>query len=296
MDEGIEFIKDLVNEYASLFNGGTGKTTWIEHSIDTGDALPVKGRQTKVPLHWKSKAEEKINDLVRQGILVPSQSEWSNPIVLVKKKDSDTPRLCLDFHELNKKATTGDAFPIPRINEIIDTLHNKNIFSKLDIKDAYYVVPLAPDSRKKTAFTFNGRQYEFTRMPMGLMTASQTFVRLVQKVIEPLTNTVGYFDDLLVASSSAEEHRKDLKDIFQRLQKAGLTLNTAKCSWAKPKISFLGFVISGNSVVPDPNKVTDILDFSRPKDLKALQRFLGMTSYYRDHIEKLSSLQLHCIY
>lgn len=281
-------VDDLIHSNAVLFNGETGLTTWTRHCIDTGDAKPVRGRQSRIPVAWMDGARTKMKELIDQGIVIPSHSEWSNPIVLVRKKDSSIPRVCLDFRELNRKTVVGDAFPIPRIDDLIDRLHGKRVFSKLDLKNAYHVVPLGEKSRRKTAFSFDGQQWEFTRMPMGLVTASHTFARLVQKVIEPLSNTVGYFDDLLVASTSMEEHRQDLQNIFSRLQEAGLKLNKGKCIWAVQSVSFLGYEISENTVRPDPKKAEAIASFPRPNDTKELRRFLGMVSYYREHMPKLS--------
>lgn len=120
------------------------------------------------------------------------------------------------------------------------------------------------------------------------MTASHTFSRLLQKVVEPKNNVVGYFDDILVASSNLDEHHRDLQNIFRKLLAAGLCLNKDKCMWAVDKVNFLGYEISENTVKPDARKSMEICKFPRPTDVNSLKRFLGMVSYYRAHIRNLS--------
>lgn len=286
-EEFSSYTKDILEDFEDLCTG-TGKTDLIVHSINTGNAEPVRTKPYRLPTALVDGAKSVIKELEREGIVEPSTSDWLNPLILVKKKDSVLPRTCLDFRKLNRKTIGMDQFPIPRVDELLDKLYGKSIFTKIDLRNAYFVVPLDEESKKKTAFVFEGRLLQFTRLPFGLSTACQTFARLTEKVISPLKNVVGYFDDILVASESPAEHQKDVRECLQRLRNVGLKINKEKCKFFRSKVQYLGYVISKNTIAPEESKVQAVIDFPRPSDQKELRRFLGTVGFYRANISKLS--------
>ena len=145
----------------------------MEHSINTGDAAPIKQpprRQAQANLDYVDEATE---DMCKQGIARPSDSPWASPIVLVKKKDGSL-RFCVDYRKLNE-VTKRDAYPLPRIDDCFDCLGNSSWFCTLDLRSGYWQVPVAPVDIEKTAFVTHGGLYEYLVMPFELTNALATF-------------------------------------------------------------------------------------------------------------------------
>ena len=175
-------------------------------------------------------------------------SPWASPIVLVPKKDG-TYRFCVDFRRLNA-VTKKDVYPLPHIDDILDTLGESRFFSSLDLASGYWQVELDPDSRQKSAFTTFCGLFEFVRMPFGLRQPLFNAC-LMQKVLAGLEwrTCFVYLDDILVAFRSFEEHVQHLREVFTRLRDAGLRLKPHKCSLLCD-VTFLGHVVSTDSVRP----------------------------------------------
>ena len=190
-------------------------------------------------------------------------------------------RFCVDYRRLNA-VTRKDVFPLPRIDDLLDQLKGKSIFSTLDAKSGYWQIRMEESSREKTAFvTFDGL-YEFRVMPFGLCNAPATFQRVMQKVLTGLGDFCSvYIDDILVFSNSMEEHLEHLKQIFQRLQRVGLKLHPQKCVFGSHEVLYLGHLISGSGILPNPEKIAAVKRFPTPTSVKAVRQFLGLASYYR---------------
>ena len=207
-------------------------------------------------------------------------SPWASPIVLVAKKDGST-RFCVDYRKLNL-ITKLDVYPLPQIDKSLALLCGTKFFTSLDLASGYWQVGMAADSREKTAFTTQHGLYEFKVMPFGLCNAAATFQHLMETVLAGLASDkcLVYLDDNLVIGSSFEEHLANLREVFGRLQKAGLKLKQAKFKLLQRKVEFLGHVVSDQGIQADP-KVTAVTEFPRPTDFRALRAFLGLTSYHR---------------
>ena len=175
--KGIELVK---TEFPEVIKG-IGRTHFIEHEIQTSNASPICSTPFRLPFNLIPKARDEIKKLKEQGIVVPSTSEWCNPLVLVKKKTGNI-RVAVDFRKINA-VSKKDAFPMPRVDEVLDSLAGSRIFSTLDCASGYYQIPLKKTDSEKTAFRFDGELLEFTVMPFGLSSAPQTFVRLMKKVL-----------------------------------------------------------------------------------------------------------------
>ena len=207
-DQAVQ-LKALVAEFPDVFalsDAELGRTDLIKHSIDTGDHAPIKQQPYRTPIIRRALISEMVNNMRREGIVQPSVSLWASPIVLVPKKDG-TYRFCVDFCCLNA-ATKKDVYPLPRIDDILDTLGESRFFSSLDLASGYWQVELDHESRQKSAFTTYCGLFEFVRMPFGLCNVPATFQRLMQRVLAGLEwrTCFVYLDDILVASRSFEEH------------------------------------------------------------------------------------------
>ena len=222
-----------------------------------------------------------INEMLKQRVIVPSSSPWASPIVLVEKKDRCL-HFCVDYRKLNA-ITKLDVFPLPRMDDSLDLLSETKFFTSLDLASGYWQVGMESASQEKTAFITHMGLYEFTVMPFGLCNAPATFQRLMERVLVGLARDkcIVYLDDILVIGRTFEEHITNLKEVFSRLSGAGLKLKPSKCRLVQRRVEFLGYVVSDAGISADPKKVTGVMEFPRPSDLRALRPFLGLTSYYR---------------
>ncbi len=211
-------------------------------------------------------------------------SPWASPVVLVPKRDGTT-RFCIDYRRLNAQ-TKKDVYPIPRIDDILDTLGTAKYFSVLDLASGYWQVELDKEARQKSAFITHRGLFEFVRMPFGLCNAPATFQRLMQVVLSGLEwdSCFVYLDDILIASTTSEEHLRHLGEVFMRLRRAGLRLKPKKCHLLREELSYLGHVVSASGIKPDPAKVDKVRSYPTPTDATKVRQFLGLASYYRRFI------------
>jgi hypothetical protein len=258
--------------------------------IDTQDAIPVKDNPRRCN-PWKEKEiAAHVEQMVKNGIAEESRSPWASPVVLAKKKDGSW-RFCVDYRKLNS-LTRKDAYPLPRIDDLLDALGfgEGRIFSTLDVASGYWHIPIADEDKEKTAFTTNSGLYQFRVLPFGLTGAPGAFCRAMTTCLRDLLwkCALVYVDDIIVWSKDIDTHEKDLSAVFSRLVDHGFQLKLSKCSFFQTEVEYLGFEIGHGGVAMSHKKVEAILKIQPPRDLKALQTFLGMMVWYRRFIKNYS--------
>ena len=196
--------------------GDRGEVEDVCHDIDTGDSPPLKQPARRVPFALRPELMKLVGDMLDEGVIEESDSPWGSPVVLVKKKDGSL-RFCVDYRRLNA-VTRKDIFPLPRIDDLLDQLARKKVFSTLDAKSGYWQIKMADKAKAKTAFVTMNGLYEFRVMPFGLCNAPATFQRLMQKVLAGLPFCSVYVDDIIVFSDTWEEHMEHLRKVFARLR------------------------------------------------------------------------------
>ena len=273
----------IVEEYRDLFRMAPGATDITCHFIPT-TGNPARVPPQRIPAQYREEVQRQLEKMLDQGIIEESSSPWMAPAVYVRKKSGEL-RMCVDYRELNKR-TTKDAYPLPLPDEVQDQLARSVIFSTLNLKSGYWQLPVHPEDRMKTAFCPGPGLglYQFCRMPFGLSGAPSSFQRLMDKVLRGLTFATTYVDDILVHSVSEEEHKQHLREVFQRLKEAGLTLKGRKCHIGMTEVSYLGHVFSDVGMLPDPQKVQAVKNWPTPTSITEVQKFLGLASYYRRYI------------
>ena len=262
----------------ALDDSELGCTSLVQHSIDTGDQLPVKQQPYRTPVVYREKIEKMVNDMQEQGVVKPSNSPWASPIVLVPTKDGSL-RFRVDFRHMSS-ITTKDIYPLPHVEDILDTLGEAKYFKSLDLASGYWLVEFDQDAGAKSA---HHGLFEFVRMPFRLCNAPATFQRLTQAVLSDLEwcSCFAYLDDILIASRTFDDHLRHLREVFGRLREAGLRLKPKKCLILRNEVPYLGHVISTQGIRPDPSKTEKVKLFPTPCDVTTLRQFVGLASYYR---------------
>ncbi len=277
---------DLMDEYDDLFTVDIRSTTpLVQHRIYT-DGPPRKQRPYPTPTSQKAFVSKYIEESLAAGIIRPSCSPWSSPILLVDKKDG-TKRFCVDYRGLNA-ATKKDVYPIPRVEDVLERLNGMRYFTTLDLVQSYYQIAIAEEDKEKTAFITEEGAFEYNVMPFGLTNAPATFQRLMHLVLAGLNwkMCLVYIDDILIFSRTFDEHMSHLRQVFDRLRAANLKLKPAKCRFAFNNTIYLGHNIGVDGVTPDPAKVEAInrISIDKWRDVSDVKTFLGMTGYYRRFI------------
>lgn len=286
----------LLKRYESVFKWGQerGLTNQVRHKIVTTKSTPIKAKQYRLSPQAKQEVRNQVKQMLKEGIIEESESPWCSPVVLVAKKTSDGSlkfRFCIDFTKLNE-ITVKDSYPLPRIDETLEALAGSNWFTTLDADSGYWQVELSEDDREKTAFACDDGLYHFKVMPFGLCNGPATFQRLMNKVLRGMTwsRCMVYIDDIIIFSTTFNQHLARLEMVLERLKKANIKLNPSKCHFLQDSIIYLGHRVSGKGIQPDEAKIKCVREMKPPKTAKELKRFLGVVSYYRKFIRRFSHI------
>ncbi|KAM5551624.1 hypothetical protein ABKV19_026461 [Rosa sericea] len=286
-------IAALINRYADLFEPPTSLPPARQHDHKIKllpNASPVSVRPYRYPHFQKTEIEKIVQELLDNGVIRPSVSPFSSPVLLVKKKDG-TWRMCVDYRSLNA-VIVKDKYPIPMVDELLDEVHGSTIFTKLDLRSGYHQIRMHAADVSKTAFRTHSGHYEFLVMPFGLTNAPSTFQSVMNDVLRDYLRkfALGFFYDILVYSSLVEAHLEHLEKIFKRLQQHSLKVKKGKCNFGVAKVEYLGHVVSAEGVAVDPAKIECIKSWSQPKTVKGLRGFLGLAGYYRKYVKNFGMI------
>ena len=267
-----------------------GRTDLVKFTIDTGDARPVRSGLRRMSPPQRETVEKQVQEFLEDGIVEPASGEYSSPVVLVKKKSGEM-RFCVDYRRLNA-VTLKDSYPLPRIDDTLDTLSNSKYFSILDMQAAYMQVEIDPKDWHKTAFISHCGMYQFKVMPFGVSNAPAVFLRLINLLLSGLNwdICIAYLDDIIIMSSIVEQHIDRTDHGLQRIEDAGLKLNLHKCHFLQQSVEYLGHIVSSSGISPSPNKVKAAHDFPQPGTPKQVRSFLGLLSYVRKFIPNFSTM------
>lgn len=285
-------VQHILWKHARLFD--TTKPSKInitlENAIETGNHRPTYTTPYRRSPADHHAIDQEAQNLLRQQYIEPSTSPWCSPVVLVRKPDGSN-RFCVDYRKLND-ITTKDSFPLPRLDDILDQLSGSYFFTKLDFKNGYFQVPLAPRDRPKTAFSTRDNHYQFTVLPQGIKNGPPTFQRIVNQVLGPTRwkYCLAYIDDVLIFSKTFDDHLHHLDTVLQLLADANFRLSISKCSIATNHIEYLGHSIQDGFVRPNNTNIRALLETSTPNSPREAFRFVKAAEYYRKFIQNFSTI------
>ncbi|GFX30546.1 retrovirus-related Pol polyprotein from transposon 412 [Trichonephila clavipes] len=262
----------LFQEFEDVFSRNSsdiGHTTVTQHRIDTADHPPIKQHPRRLPFAKQEEVGTLLREMQENDIIEPSSSPWASQSSWFK-----------------------DSYPLPRIDDTLDTLSGHKWFSTLDLKSGYWQVEIHPEDREKTAFTSGQGLWQFKVMPFGLCNAPATFERLMETVLKGLTfeACLIYLDDVIIGGRTFEEHLQNIRKVLSKLSDANLKLNPSKCKFFQKEVNYLGHIISEEGVRTDPEKVSAVKNWKRPENLRELRSFLGLCTYYRKFVKGFSNI------
>ncbi|KAJ7968029.1 Retrotransposon protein, putative, Ty3-gypsy subclass [Quillaja saponaria] len=261
----------------------------IDHEIELvpGIKPPAKAPYRMAPPEL-AELRKQLNELLESGFIRPSKAPFGAPVLFQKKQDGSL-RMCVDYRALNK-VTVRNSYPIPLIADLFDQLSGAKYFTKLDLRFGYYQVRIAEGDEPKTTCVTRYGVFEFLVMPFGLTNAPATFCTLMNQVFRGYLDkfVVVYLDDIVIYSSTLEDHKQHLQLVFNRLRENQLFVKREKCSFAQKRIKFLGHIIEEGRVRMDLDKVKAIQEWKTPTSVTELRSFLGLANYYRRFVEGYS--------
>jgi len=288
-------LKELLWKYrAAMAASDTdiGHVKGVKHTIRVTDETPICVPQWRLPHSTKKIVEEHVAKMLKAGVIEPSKSAWSAPVVMVKKP-SGSYRVCIDYRRLND-VTLKEAYPIPNIVESVETASGHEVYSVIDSASAYHQIPLDPASRKYTAFRTDSGAYQFLRLPMGAKNSSAAYQATACAILKKHLGLGRYSqcfqDDVCLYSQNYDEHLLQLEQILNDLQSAGMKIGLDKCKFMMKEVKFLGHIISAEGTKPDPKNVSAMANFPRPTTVRKIRQFMGAVGYYKRFIPELSRI------
>ncbi|MES9882037.1 MAG: pol polyprotein [Sedimenticola sp.] len=293
VDEQQTQLADLLREYEDVFardEFDLGNFTHIEHSIDTDGAKAVKQGIRRTPACYADEEEAHLKKMLEAGVIQESTSEWASAPVLIRKRDGSV-RWCIDYRALNE-VTRKDVFPLPLVDDCLDTLAGSVWFSKLDANSAYWQIKVREEDRRKTAFITKYGLFEHVRMGFGLCNAPATYSRVMNLVLRGLNWKIAlaFLDDILVLGSNFGHHLTNLASTLSRFREYGLKLKPKKCTLFQKEVDFLGRRVGSNSLAMTDQDIQVVRDWPTPSCSKDVERFLGLANYHRSFIRKFAEL------
>ena len=280
----------LQEDFPRLFSG-LGKVKGEYHIKLMEGAQPYSvTTPRRIPLPLMPKVKEELKRLQNLGVIMPvdDPTDWCAPVVVIPKSNGQV-RLCVDLTKLNQ-VVRRERHILPSVEQTLGQMAGAKIFSKLDANSGFHQIPLDKQSTLLTTFITPFGRFCYNRLPFGISSAPEYYQRMMSQVLDGLPGVACLMDDVIIFGTTLEEHDLRLKSTLQRLQTAGITLNTSKCEFRKSQIKFLGQVVGVNGIQPDPNMISAIKDLPEPQNISDICRFLGMVNQLAKFTPNLSEV------
>lgn len=280
-------LEAILKQNSIVYNSQTIFAKDYEHQIIINDHTPFNSNPYPIPQAYRKQVDEHIQDLLKQGIIKKSNSCYISPVVIIHKKDNSI-RLCLDARKINKRIQPAYEAPI-NIDILLSRCHGSNIFTKLDLQSAFYLLPLTEASKQYCSFKVGGEIFSFQSCAFGIRCSPSALIRFLNKILNEFNAfSSHYFDDILIFSKNREQHIEHVRTIIQKLGDNGMKINLDKCQFFQTEVPYLGHLINQKGITLVDEKYAEIQNFARPKKIKELRAFLGLINYYKRFIDNHS--------
>ncbi len=282
-------LKEVLQKYRNSFAKDSldcGLTNIYTVRIPTHpNAPPTFVRQYKIPIASYEPMQEIVDSMLKKGVIRPCNSTYSAPIWPVLKPNGKW-RPTIDYRKLNQQVPLS-RWPMTQLDQEIPKIKGSTILSTLDVASGFWTIPVHPDDQHKLAFTFGNRQYTFTRCPFGYANSPAEFNIFLNKACPDarVRGNLVYVDDVLVKSSSVEDHLKEIDHVLNQLTTAGAKIALHKGQWCKTKVNYVGLLVGRNGIEPQSNRAQAIQSIKTPTNVSELRSFLGVCNYSRQFIE-----------
>ena len=285
-------VTELVQRYNQAFvqhEHDHGLTDLIEHKIELSDKTPLYIRQFPLDLQKAKAVDEWVDKLIALDKMELSDSPWNTPVFVVPKPKGDGWRIVNDFRQINMR-TKRMQWPLPHVQHALDSLGGSTYFTQIDLSDAFFQIPLAKEHREYTAFNTGTRHVQYKVMPMGLVSSTSTFQRLMTQIFHDTPWLRPYVDDLIVPASSFAELIERTEFVFERLRQAGLKMSGKKTFIGLTQVNYLGYICSKEGIKMDPKKIETVKSWPKPITVTQLRQFIGLCSHLRRHIKDFARI------
>ena len=275
-------VKQMLRKHSKMWSRHLGELNAPPHRINLeADSRPVHAHPYRAGPQARIIEQEEVRRMSDMGVIEPCKSEWASPVVMVPNPDGSA-RFCVDYRRLNV-LTIKDTYPLPRMDEGLDSLGEAKYFTTLDCNSGYRQIPIAEEDRNKTTFTCHARTYRFLRMPFGLCNAPPTFQRTVDILLSGYRwkTCLVYLDDVIIFSKSIEEHLRHVDEVLEILRQAGMSLRLRKCHFFTNSVNYLGHVIRPGTLEVSEKNIVAIRAATPPKNQTQPRYFLGLCNVYR---------------
>jgi len=272
----------LLEKHRALWSGHLGSIKATERLIELKPGYkPVRLNPHRMGPRTRELIKAQVDRMLKLEVIEPSQSEWASPVVLTPKPDG-SPRFCIDYRQLNER-TVRDTYPLPRMDDFLDSLGDAQVFSTLDCNARYWHIPLDEEDKPKTALTCHCGTYQCTRLPIGLCNAPATFKLAIDMILSKVKwqNVLVSMDDLIIFSADAESHLSHLDTVLTLLSKHGVTLKAQKCHLFTNEVEYLGHVVRPGRLSVDEKNLKAIKKASFPQTQTQLSSVFGRCNVYR---------------
>ena len=292
----LQELRDLCFEFSDVFSTG-GKLGCIpaEYGMEfhlklKPGSVPVQQRPYSMSKFEEEWLKEELSKMLKLGVLTRiDKPEWLSPVVIAKHPVSGKLRLCLDLRKLNS-CTELEPHPIPRVEEVVNSMTGCQIFSQIDISKGFWHIPVAEEDIPKLGFATPLGNLAFTRMPFGLVNAPSIWQKCMDTVFQGVEQSKTYIDDTFVYSNGWQEHLGTLRALFSRCRQYNISVNLEKCNFGVQSVKCLGYVVSSQGVHVDEDKVSAIMSLPAPESVKDVKSFLGMAGYFRHFVQDFASI------
>ena len=284
-------LRSMLDEFHTMYDGRLGEINVTEHSIDLQPGTrPIHANPYREGPKTREIVKDEVERQLRAGVIEPAQSAWASPVVIVPKPDG-TPRFCVDYRRLNA-VTVRDSYPLPRMDDCIDSLGEAVVFTTLDANCGYWQLPIREADQELTTFTCHRGTFKYVRMPFGLSNAPATFQRVLDIVLSRYRwqTCLVYLDDVIIFSKNRDEHIQHVREVLTSLRDAGVSLKLRKCEFFKSSVRYLGHVIRPGRLEVDLARVAALKEAKEPRTQTELRSFLGLCNVYRRFIRNYTKM------